>query len=205
MEFQMSNEDSNENEKVDVIEGEEHLLMDHNYDGIKELDHPLPSWWLAIFYITIIYSAGYYAYYTFFDGPTLKEELVVEMEKINSAKAEWEKNNNQFDLAEYKAWVNTPKAKKVAKKTYKRKCKACHGKDGGGGVGPNLADKYWKNGDGSIAAVYKVIDKGVVDKGMEAWGEKLGKEKVMAVVKYVMDFQGTIPTNPKEAEGEFFE
>ena len=198
----MSNE---ENDKVDVIEGEEHLLMDHNYDGIKELDHPLPSWWLAIFFITIIYAAGYYAYYTFLDGPTLKEELVVEMKRINSAKAEWEKKNNQFNLDEYNAWVNTPKAKKIAKKTYKRKCKACHGKDGGGSVGPNLADKYWKNGDGSIAAVYKVIDKGVVDKGMEAWGEKLGKEKVMAVVKYVMNFQGTTPTNPKEAEGELFE
>ena len=205
MELQMSNE--NNEPKVEVLEGEEHLLMDHNYDGIKELDHPLPSWWLTIFYITIVFAAGYYTYYTFMGGPTLTDEFNEEMKVVESAQKAWEEKNNQFNEDDYNAYIAgmDSKAKKSIKKIYRRKCKACHGKDGGGGVGPNLADKHWKNGDGTVAAIYKVIDKGVVDKGMEAWGPKLGKEKVMGLVNYVRNFQGTTPTNPKEPEGTLYE
>ena len=197
--------DENNKDKVQVFEDEKKILLDHDYDGIKELNHPLPSWWLGIFYATMIFAAGYYAYYTFMGGPTLGDEYKAEMAQVEKAKAEWEAKNNSFDIDKYNAYVVTEKAKKVAKKTFRRKCKACHGKDGGGSVGPNLTDKYWKNGDGSIAAVYKVIDKGVVDKGMEAWGEKLSKNQLMAVTKYVMDFQGTTPENPKEPEGTLIE
>ncbi|MDP7321368.1 MAG: cbb3-type cytochrome c oxidase N-terminal domain-containing protein [Bacteriovoracaceae bacterium] len=199
------NENNENQDKVKVFEDEKEILLDHDYDGIKELDHPLPSWWLGIFYVTIIFSIGYYVYYTFMDGPTLTEEYKTEIANVEEAQKKWEEKNNSFNMDEYNAWVNTPKAKKIAKKTYRRKCKACHGPDGGGGVGPNLADNYWKNGDGSVEAIYKVVDKGVVDKGMEAWGPKIGKEKVMAVVKYVKDFQGTTPTNPKEPEGKLYE
>lgn len=196
---------TNKDNEVQVFEDEKKILLDHDYDGIKELDHPLPSWWVSIFYITIIFAVGYYAYYTFMGGPTLTDEYKAEIALVEKAKADWDKKNNSFDIEEYNAYVVTPKAQKLAKKTYKRKCKACHAKDGGGGVGPNLTDNFWKNGDGSLEAVYKVIDKGVVDKGMEAWGEKLKKNQLMAVVKYVMDLKGTTPEAPKEAEGELYE
>lgn len=195
---------SDENE-VKVFDDEKEILLDHDYDGIRELNHPLPSWWLGIFYITIIFGAIYYTYFTFFNAPTLVEEYHSEMSKITKAKADWERKNGGFNLDKYHAYVVTPKAKKIAKKTYKRKCKACHGKDGGGGVGPNLTDKYWLNGQGKIADVYKVIKEGVAEKGMQAWEDTLSEEKMMAVTKYVMDFQGTTPKNPKEPQGELFE
>ncbi|MFT6630821.1 MAG: cytochrome c oxidase cbb3-type subunit 3 [Bacteriovoracaceae bacterium] len=198
----MTNKDD---DKLQVFDDEKKILLDHNYDGIRELDHPLPSWWVGVFYATIVFAIGYYTYYTFMGGPTLTDEYNVEVAKVEKAKAEWDKKNNSFDLDEYNAYVFTPKAQKLAKKTYKRKCKACHGKDGGGGVGPNLTDNHWKNGDGTLEAVFKVVDKGVVDKGMEAWGTKLKKNQLMAVVKYVMDLKGTTPTDPKEAEGKLYE
>lgn len=196
---------SNDKDKLQVFEDEKAILLDHDYDGIQELDHPLPKWWLTIFYTCIIFAAGYYVYYTFMDGKTLRQEYHADMVAVEKAQAEWEAKNNAFDMDKYNAWVNTPKAKKIAKKTFRRKCKACHLADGGGSVGPNLTDNYWKNGDGSVEAIYKVIDKGVVDKGMEAWGQKLNKEAIMALTKYVRDFKGTTPEIAKEPEGTLYE
>jgi cytochrome c oxidase cbb3-type subunit 3 len=196
--------DKNENE-VHVFDDEKEILLDHDYDGIKELNHPLPSWWLTIFYLTIVFAVFYYAYYTFFNAPTINDEYKQELSEVVAAKEKWQKENGGFNIEKYNAFVMTPKGKKYAKKTYKRKCKACHAPDGGGGVGPNLTDKHWISGSGSIEDVYKVINEGVVDKGMQAWGETLSEEKLMAVTKYVMDFQGTTPSNPKEAQGNLAE
>ena len=196
---------NNDNEKVQVFEDEKKILLDHNYDGIHELNHPLPAWWLGIFYTCIAFAIGYFIYYSVMSGPTLMDEYKEEMALVEKAAAEWEAKNNQFDTEKYNTFVATAKAKKLGKKTFRRKCKACHGADGGGLVGPNLTDNYWKNGDGSIEAIYKVIDKGVVDKGMEAWGLKLSKDQLMAVTEYVRQFKGTTPENPKEAEGNLYE
>lgn len=195
---------SNDENKVEVFDDEKALLLDHDYDGIHELNHPLPMWWVIIFIGTVVFSVPYYIYYNHAGGPTLKEELAADMKVIADNKAAHMEKQGGFNLEEYKAYIASD-PKKVAKrgrKTYKRKCKACHGAQGEGGIGPNLTDMFWINGDGSVAAVYKVIDKGVVDKGMAAWGEVLGKEKLMAVVEYVMKFKGTTPSNPKAPQGK---
>ena len=192
----------NNKEEVKVLEHEKALLLDHDYDGIKELDHPLPRWWIIIFILTVVFSIPYYAYYEMMDGPTLMEEYKKDYKEVVAAQEKFEQEQGGFNLDEYNALIADPKTAKRGKKTYKRKCKSCHGADGGGGIGPNLTDKYWLHGNGSIADVYKVIDKGVVDKGMAAWGDALGKKKMAAVVKYVMEFQGTTPANPKEPQGE---
>lgn len=195
----------NNKDDVQVFDDEKAILLDHDYDGIRELNHPLPSWWLAIFYITIVFAAGYYAYYTFMDGPTLGQEYEVEMAEVEAAKEKWLAENGGFNLEKYNAFIVTAKGKKVAKKVYKRKCKACHAKDGGGGVGPNLADNYWVNGNGSIEDVYEIIEKGVVSKGMPAWADTLSEEQMFAVTSYVMGFKGTTPKDPKEPQGTLIE
>ena len=105
-------------------------------------------------------------------------------------------------MEEFKAVVADPSIMKGAAKVYKRKCKACHGPDGGGGVGPNLTDHFWIHGNGSLESKYDVVNKGVVAKGMPAWGITLGKDRVYAVLKYIDDFKGTSPENPKEPQGE---
>jgi cytochrome c oxidase cbb3-type subunit 3 len=195
----------NEKDNVQIFDDEKEVLLDHDYDGIRELNHPLPSWWLTIFYLTMIFAAFYYTYYTFFNAPTLVEEYEQEMSEVIAAKEAWLKENGGFNLEKYNSFVTTKKGKKLGKKIYKRKCRACHGIDGGGGVGPNLADKYWLNGKGSIEDVYKVINEGVVDKGMQAWGETLNEDKLLVFKKFVMYFKGTTPTNPKEPQGELYE
>ncbi|MCT4641169.1 MAG: c-type cytochrome [Bacteriovoracaceae bacterium] len=193
--------DQNKNE-VEIFEDEKQILLDHDYDGIRELDHPLPKWWLITFYVTIIFSVPYYLAHTFGGAQSIQEEFKSDVKTAIKTQAEHEAKEGGFNEQEYRKILATEKIDKIAKKTYKRKCKACHGKYGEGGVGPNLTDNFWLHGDGSIATVYKTIHKGVVDKGMPAWGAKLGKKKTYAVLKYVMAFKGTNPENAKEPQGK---
>ena len=66
-------------DEVKIIEG-------HDYDGIQELDHPLPKWWLMTFYGCVIFAIGYVGYYEFLGGPTGTEELETQMAKIEASK-----------------------------------------------------------------------------------------------------------------------
>ena len=177
--------------KLEVFEDEKSLLLDHDYDGIKELDNPLPKWWLVTFYLTIIFAVPYYLSHTFWGATTINEELEQDMKIVTAKQIEFEKKSGGFILDEYKKVKENPKTAKLARKLFKRKCKACHGKKGEGSVGPNLTDAYWIHGNGSLEAVYKIIDKGVVEKGMPEWGTTLGKKKVLAVLSYVEKLIGT--------------
>lgn len=196
----MSNE--NNDDKVEIFDDEKSVLLDHDYDGIKELNHPLPRWWVVVFIGTIVWSIPYYAYYMHMGGPNQAEELAMEMKVIKEKQEKFEATKVGFSEEEYRKVAADPKNAKRSKKLYKRKCKACHGAKGEGGIGPNLTDKYWINGTGSLADVYKVLDEGVIDKGMAAWGQTLGKEKVLSVLSYVMKFQGTSPENAKAPQGK---
>lgn len=190
------------NEEVEIFEDEKKIVLDHDYDGIRELDNPLPKWWLYTFYLTIIFAIPYYAAHTFFGAVSIHDEFKNEVDVVTKTQDEFDKKEGQFSLAEYEKVNSDPAMEKVAAKLYKRKCSTCHGKDGGGSVGPNLADNFWINGDGSLESKYDVINKGVVENGMAAWGPVLGKEKVYAVLKYIDAFRGTSPENPKAPQGK---
>lgn len=191
-----------ENDEVKIFKDEEKILLDHDYDGIRELDNPLPRWWVITFYLTIIFSIPYYLAYTFFDAKSIDESFSEEVAAVKELQDAAELKKGKFSMDEYKVIVADASIMKGAAKVYKRKCKACHGPDGGGGVGPNLADHFWIHGNGSLESKYDVLNRGVVAKGMPAWGITLGKDKVYAVLKYIDDFKGTSPGNPKEAQGE---
>jgi len=86
------------------------------------------------------------------------------------------------------------------KETYTAYCASCHAPDGGGLIGPNLADAYWIHG-GAITDIYKTVTNGVLEKGMPPWGKTLKPEQLSAVVAYVSTLQGTTPANPKAPQG----
>jgi cytochrome c oxidase cbb3-type subunit 3 len=198
----MSNED---NKDVTVLDDEKGLLLDHNYDGIRELDHPLPFWWLVIFILTVVFSVPYFVYYVMATGETLTDEYVAEMKVVKEKQDAFEAKHGKFNVEKFNAFAVGIENDKKTRKIYKRKCKACHAADGGGGIGPNLADNYWVNGNGSPETIFKVIDKGVVDKGMEAWGKKLDRDQIYKLTAYVIMFKGTTPADPKEPQGEKYE
>lgn len=186
------------------IEKEEEIILDHNYDGIKELDNNLPPWWLYGFYASIIFAGIYLARYHIFDGASQKEEYLVEVAEARAAVEEYKKNArglidaNTVELLTGEEDINAGKA------IFSGNCAACHKIDGGGGIGPNLTDSYWILG-GGIKNVFNTISEGGrAGKGMVAWKTDLKPGEIAQVASYVLSLHSTTPADPKEPEGELW-
>lgn len=184
---------------------EKDKLLDHNYDGIQELDNPLPRWWVWLFYATIVFSVVYYAYYTFF-APSSFERVDQKMSKIAAVQsAQKEAAQETAPAAPVRTFPSSPEALEEGKAVYAARCLACHSPTGGGLVGPNLTDKYWIHGKGTAEDIYRVIVEGVPAKGMIAWTPVLSDDQIKAVTVYIQSLQGTDPPNAKAPEGELVE
>jgi len=195
-------DETNQNEKLDVREGEQKLLLDHNYDGIQELDHMLPRWWLGLFYATIVFGAFYCGYYLAGMGPTPQQELAAQMlsyEKAKLAAAPAASADNSDALL---AAFKDPSKLKAGAAVFAGKCIPCHGDKAQGVIGPNLTDDFWLHGEGSLKDIAKVVTNGVPDKGMPPWGPVLTPEELTSVVAYVHSLHGTNPPGGKAPQGE---
>jgi cytochrome c oxidase cbb3-type subunit 3 len=180
-------------------EGE--IITGHEYDGIHELDNPLPRWWLATFYLAIIFSIFYFAYYILGSGPTLNEELQKTMAQLEAKKP---KNGPGWKVEETEllALAKDPSELKKGEKVFKDRCVSCHGEQGQGIIGPNLTDNFWIHGKGTLADIAQVVHDGVNDKGMPQWGAVLKEEELDAAVIYVKSLKGSHPQNPKAPQGD---
>lgn len=194
-------------EKLILHEDEKHLVLEHNYDGIHELNHPLPSWWTGTWILSFLFCIPYFMYYVMMDGPGLRDEFKKDMAVITALKEEAAKNGSNFSLEEYNAWVAGNDGVNKGKVIFEENCLSCHAEGGRGDIGPNLTDKYWLNVKGHVGAdtIYPVVFKGVEENGMPAWGEILSKEDIMSAVSYVLTLQGTNPPDAKEPQGELVE
>ena len=182
---------------------EEDRLLDHEYDGIKEYDNPMPRWWLIGLYGTIVWAVLY---------------LLNVIPGVGSGKG-WKGNYDQDMAAAQQKYgdlknqallgadsltlmsrMNDPAALALGKETFMSTCSPCHVADGGGLIGPNLTDAYWISG-GSPMQVMHTVNNGVLDKGMPAWGAVLKPDQLTSVVAYVMSMQGTTPAAPKAPQG----
>lgn len=184
------------------IEKEGEIILDHNYDGIKELDNNLPPWWLYGFYISIAFAAIYLLRFHVFNGYTQIDELETELADARIAIEAYKKTaKNLVDINT--VTILTEAADLSAGKTiFDTNCVACHMADGGGGIGPNLTDPNWILG-GDIKSVFKTVSEGGRSgKGMIAWKAQLKPLEMAQVASYVLTFQGTTPANPKAAEGD---
>jgi cytochrome c oxidase cbb3-type subunit 3 len=183
---------------------ERDVMLDHDYDGIRELDNKLPPWWVAMFYITIIWGLGYMVYYHVGSGPGSYDEFVEEMRQAEEDVAAFlagqasqvDESNVQF-LTDASAMAN-------GMNIYMNNCAVCHGQQGEGGVGPNLTDNYFVHG-GSIQDVFKVIKYGVPERGMISWKAQIRPQDMQDVASYVLSLVGTNPPNPKDSEGTLYE
>lgn len=175
-------------------------LEGHDYDGIKELDNPAPFWWQLFFYLSILFSLGYYTYYEWLGGKSSSEELserMAEVEKLRMRAAGSGPNEEAFLEAR-----KSPERLKLGEAVFVAKCGSCHANDGGGGIGPNLTDAHWLHGQGKLLDVYQVVKAGVLDKGMPPWDALLSKDEMLNVVAYVNSLKGTSPKTPKAPQGE---
>lgn len=178
------------------------LIQGHEYDGIRELDNPLPGWWKATFYLTIVFSVAYYAYYTWLDGPESEVELQQSLGEVYHVRKNAEAMRRAADPAELEKLSKDPEALARGAVVYKDKCAMCHAPDGGGIVGPNLTDDNWIHGDGQMPGIVKVVRRGVPEKGMQPWAGMISDEAIQEVAAYVRSLRGTTPANPKEPQGD---
>lgn len=183
---------------------EEAIVMDHDYDGIRELDNKLPRWWVWTFYLTIIAGVIYmYRFHIAHTAPLSGEEYAIEMKKAEVEKEAYlKKSANNVD--ENNAKLLTAEADLAAgKAVFTTVCKACHGEKGEGGVGPNLTDDYWLHG-GDIKSVFKTIKYGVDGKGMKSWKDDYSPLQIEQIASYVKSLHGTNPPNAKPKQGELY-
>jgi cytochrome c oxidase cbb3-type subunit 3 len=180
---------------------EKDMLIEHSYDGIRELDNPIPGWFNFLFYGSIIFGIVYLLHYHVFKtGKLQDEEYVIEMKEAEEERALFlSKSANMVDEHTVTADLS---AETIAagKALYTQSCTPCHGAGGEGTVGPNLTDNYWIHG-GDVKSIFKTIKYGVPDKGMIAWEKQLSPKQIAEVSNYIISLKGTNPPNPKAPQG----
>jgi cytochrome c oxidase cbb3-type subunit III len=171
---------------------EDENLRPHVYDGIQEYDNRLPNWWLYTLYGAIVFTIGYWFYYAHSDlAADDGARVVAEMARIDAAKLA-----NQVDLNDETLWQMSRNSvfTNAGRESYLSLCAACHlpslrgQAESPAAIGPSLVDGVWIHG-GDPMAIYRVIDAGILDKGMPAWGPVLGSRKTAEVTAYVLSRQ----------------
>jgi cytochrome c oxidase cbb3-type subunit 3 len=184
------------------IEEEGEIILDHNYDGIKELDNNLPPWWVWGFYISIVFAIVYLLRFEVFNGANQIDELETELAEARISIEAYKKTAKDLVDINTVTLLTDASDLSAGKSVFETTCVACHMADGGGGIGPNLTDDHWILG-GGIKNVFKTVSEGGRSgKGMIAWKQQLKPAQIAQVSSYVLSLQGTIPANPKAAEGD---
>ncbi|MDZ7716773.1 MAG: cbb3-type cytochrome c oxidase N-terminal domain-containing protein [Balneolaceae bacterium] len=186
-----------------VFDDEQDKLLDHSYDGIRELDNHMPTWWLWLFYFTIALGVGYMLYYEVFGwGPTQIEEY---QQEVAAAEAKYGAPEEETPVEDFTWAVSTDEADIAAGKELFMKpsqlCFTCHGNNGEGLVGPNLTDNQWMHGCQPEDIAASIIN-GYPDQGMLAYGSgtRISNEQVQNLISYIASIQGTEPANAKDAD-----
>jgi len=191
-----------------TVAQEKEIELDHNYDGIKELDNHLPPWWKWLFYGTIAWSVAYIIVFHLANTlPLSQEEYQTELAvaetqaKLRKASQPPAEEIDESNLVYSNDAAIIEKGKLVFAGN---PCGSCHGNEGGGNtIGPNLTDAYWIHG-GDITSIFNTIKNGAVDKGMPAWGKVMSMQDVRDLTFYIISLQGSNPPNPKAPQGELY-
>ncbi|MBU2870832.1 cytochrome-c oxidase, cbb3-type subunit III [Colwellia sp. E2M01] len=213
-----------------VEEGES---MGHSFDGIEELNNPLPKWWSTFFLLTIIWAFGYIAFYGLGSWTGLlgwkssnqgilnlaesKAKTLEYLDKdsgvlvqydreVAAAEAKFGPIFEAYAARDIKDLATDDEALKVGQRLFIQNCAQCHGSDAHGTTGfPNLADKDWLYG-GSPETIKETIMNGRKASGMMAWSSTLGGEQgVKEVAAYVISLSGRSvdPELAKAGKGKF--
>ena len=186
------------------LEEEGTILLDHDYDGIKELDNVLPPWWVNLFYVCIIFAVVYMIRFHILDGPDQKTEFETEMAEAKVAVEEYKKTAKDLIDATTVTQLTEPAELAKGAEIFQANCIPCHRPDAGGAIGPNLTDEYWLLG-GGIKNVFHTITEGGRDgKGMVAWKGTLKPSEIQLVASYILSLKGSNPKEPKEPQGEIW-
>ena len=164
----------------------------HEFDGIGELDNPLPKWWFMLFMATVVFALGYLVLYPglgnwkgilpgYTDGWTSTKEYNKEVAKAN---AEYDPLYAKYAAMPIPEVAKDPQALKIGSSLFASNCSVCHGSDAKGSFGfPNLTDDQWRWG-GEPETIQATIMNGRHGM-MPAWGQ-LGESGINNVAAYVL-------------------
>lgn len=188
--------------KSEPIENEGQLLLDHDYDGIKELDNNLPPWWVYLFYACIVFSIVYLVRFEIMGADDQEMELEKEMAQAKIEVAEYMKTAP--DLMDEKTVTLLTEGADLAegKTIFETNCAACHRADAGGQIGPNLTDDNWVLGGGIKNLFHTITNGGRDGKGMIAWKGTLKPKEIQKVASYIISLKGSNLADAKAPEGE---
>ena len=189
--------------------------MGHEFDGIVEINNPLPRWWTILFYATIVWSFFYLALYPglgSFEGfwgwrssnqdiRSLEESaqaridakeqgLIVEYDReLDYAAEKFDPIFEAYAQVPVEELVKNEEAVKVGQRLFMRNCSQCHGSDARGNMGfPNLTDDDWLYG-GSGAKIKETLTNGRIA-AMPAWIDAMGEQGIKETVAYVLSLSG---------------
>jgi len=189
--------------KAIPLEKEADMLLDHDYDGIKELDNALPPWWKYGFYITIVVAVFYILKFeVWHTGMNPTQEYAAEMTaakiQTDAYLAAAKDNVDENSVTDLDS-----KGAAAGKEIFAKTCVACHLAEGQGSVGPNLTDDYWIHG-GGIKDIFKTIKYGYPDKGMQSWQSTYSPVQIQQLASYIRTLKGSNPPNPKAPQGDLY-
>lgn len=173
--------------------GETTETTGHIWDvDLKELNNPLPRWWLNMFYITLIWGVIYLLLYP---GVGTHPMLLgwssagQYEEQMAAANERYGPLYERFVSEDIAVVARDPEALKMGRRLFLNYCAGCHGSDAGGFPGfPNLRDDDWLHG-GTPEAIKTSILAGR-NGVMPPWGEAAGEEGVAQLTQYVLSLSG---------------
>ncbi|KZE76568.1 cbb3-type cytochrome c oxidase N-terminal domain-containing protein [Myroides marinus] len=185
-----------------TIAQEGDIMMDHDYDGIKELDNELPPWWVGLFYVTVIFAVIYLLRFHVFDGDSQVAEFEKEMIAAKEQVEEYKKTAPDMLTADQAVFSDDPAVLSAGKALFDTNCAVCHKPDGGGAIGPNLTDDHWILGGGMKNVFNTISEGGRPGKGMVPWKTNFKPSEIEKIASYVISLNGTVPAEAKAAEGD---
>lgn len=188
--------------KTEPLESEGQLLLDHDYDGIKELDNNLPPWWVYLFYASIVFGIVYMVRFEVLGADNQEMELKKEVAQAKIDIAEYMKTAPDMMDEKTVTLLTDPADLAAGKEIYTTNCAACHRADAGGQIGPNLTDDKWILGGGIKNVFHTLVNGGRDGKGMISWKGTLKPKEMQKVASYILSLKGSNPPDAKDAEGE---
>jgi cytochrome c oxidase cbb3-type subunit 3 len=167
-------------------------LMNHEYDGIREYDNPLPFWWVWLWAASFFFSIGYVAWYHVGKGPSVLDNYEVAVTRHIEKQLAGLGELRADDATILRLMADESMMEAVGG-MFRGNCAQCHGNEGAGNIGPNLTDDAYKS-ISAPADLYTVISDGIPGTSMPAWSQRLREPQMILLAAYVAHLRGTTPT-----------
>ena len=175
------------------------LLTDHSADGIFLHDNRVPFWWKFVFVMSIVFAPTYMLFFhSGIPGRSIYGQYGSqqgEMMKLRFKEIGEDLTADRETILEF--LNNKPEWLAVGKVTYQANCATCHGADGGGLVGPNLTDDYWKHVR-SVEGIARVLENGAGNGAMPAWKTRFSHPNLIVLTAA---YVASLRKNPVAGKG----